>query len=415
MDNVESCRIKLQCAGDRDRLVIQLQCKYGTVRHYKDPGLGYANKISLSLYQGILKTHKLHFELCDPLAAIYSKASAPHHWTISSKLAHDWLVHFHARLEEITMRCAQGEMALKSFTETVLADEEDQMASRGLQTELTVDIEDFDAFTVVAPTEVTYGTYRPVVLTVTQTPDLYALDLVVATTASFEDDPAAEPSTGNSINNNNNNDRSEPQPQRLAAAAHPRTPAPAAPPPRSHARGVLDAAAAASSPPTPSPAVGRPLDDYTDSNINNNSSNNGKNDHTVVPYYDECATLLLEDDGDEDFNGVLAQDDADEELPPSPPQRRPPRIVPSDALPSVPTVPSSIAVTHVSDSAPGLAAASTTMTTTVADTSFFTDGGNYKENDDGNENDMAWFDDAGVDENEEEILRPSPKKPRYLR
>ncbi|KAJ3147024.1 Cell cycle checkpoint control protein rad9b [Geranomyces variabilis] len=396
VESVESCRIKLQCAGDRDRLVIQLHCKHG-----------------------ILKTHKLHFELCDPLAAIYSKASAPHHWTISSKLAHDWLAHFHARLEEITMRCAHGEMALKSFTETVLADEEDQMGSRSLQTELTVDVEDFDAFTVAAPTEVTFDLRnlkailsfadamgqpvsaffdqagRPVVLTVTQTPDLYALDLVVATTAPFEDDPAPEPSTANSINNHNqnNNDRSQPsQPQRAAAAQHPRTPAPAAPPPRSHVRGALESAAAAASSSAVSPAspsaVGRPIDEANNDHTSNNN-NNQPNE-----YYDEYATLLLEND-DEDHN--LDEEDDDEMLPPSPPQRTAPlplRQLPSDATSVGPTTASlSMAVTHVSDSAPAEDAAA----------AFFTDGDDY---------DMAWFNDAGVEEDdaEGEALEPTPKK-----
>ncbi|KAJ3171387.1 Cell cycle checkpoint control protein rad9b [Geranomyces variabilis] len=415
MDNVESCRIKLQCAGDRDRLVIQLHCKYG-----------------------ILKTHKLHFELCDPLAAIYSKASAPHHWTISSKLAHDWLAHFHARLEEITMRCAHGEMALKSFTETVLADEEDQMGSRSLQTELTVDVEDFDAFTVAAPTEVTFDLRnlkailsfadamgqpvsaffdqagRPVVLTVTQTPDLYALDLVVATTAPFEDDPAPEPSTANSFNNHNqnNNDRSQPQPLRTAAAQHPRTPAPAAPPPRSHVRGALESAAAAASSssaasPTSPSAVGRPMDETN----NDHATNNGNNADQPNEYYDEYATLLLEnDDEDHSLDGNDNDDDDnddddgddDEMLPPSPPQRTAPlplRQLPSDAAGVGPTTASlSMGVTHVSDSAPGEDAAAP----------FFTDGDDY---------DMAWFNDAGVedDEGDGEVLEPTPKKPRYLR
>ncbi|KAI8922523.1 Rad9/Ddc1 [Powellomyces hirtus] len=133
MDNVESCRMKLQSAGDQDRLVIVLHCKHG-----------------------VLKTHKLHFELCDPLAAIYSKNASPHKWTISSKITHDWLLHFSNKLEEIAMRCKPDSIALKSFTETIAADEEDQLGCRTLQTELQVDVEDFDMYDVKGDSEIIF-------------------------------------------------------------------------------------------------------------------------------------------------------------------------------------------------------------------------------------------------------------------
>ena len=46
------------------------------------------------------------------------------------------------------MNCGNEWIAFKSFTETVVADEEDALGNRMLSTEVQVDVEEFDLFEV---------------------------------------------------------------------------------------------------------------------------------------------------------------------------------------------------------------------------------------------------------------------------
>ncbi|KAJ3285399.1 Cell cycle checkpoint control protein rad9b [Borealophlyctis nickersoniae] len=127
LENVERCKIRFATEGDEDRLVIQLFCKFG-----------------------VLETHKLHYEPCEPILAVYAKHACRHKWTVSPKVIHDWLSHFHKHLEEVTMRCGVDWVHLKSFTENLVSDERgsDALANRSIQTELQIDVEDFDVFAV---------------------------------------------------------------------------------------------------------------------------------------------------------------------------------------------------------------------------------------------------------------------------
>ncbi|KAI8999830.1 Rad9-domain-containing protein [Gaertneriomyces semiglobifer] len=181
LDNIERCKLELKGSSDQDRLVIQLHCRHGVV-----------------------KTHKLHYEECDALSAIYTKHTCRNKWTISSKITSDWLVHFHHRLEEVTMACGSDYITFSSFTESVIGEEADLLANRAMQTELEVDPRDFDVYDIKDETRITFnlkefkaalsfadgmgqplsaffdGPGSPIILAVTHPPDLYNVDFVLA-------------------------------------------------------------------------------------------------------------------------------------------------------------------------------------------------------------------------------------------
>ncbi|TPX67264.1 hypothetical protein SpCBS45565_g03900 [Spizellomyces sp. 'palustris'] len=180
---IESCRLSLptaiaSTATDQDRLIITLHCKHG-----------------------ITKTHKLHYAPTDPLTALYTKNACRHKWTISSKLSHDWVNCFWHRLEEVTLGCGRDYMRLKSFSED--AQPEDPI-SRSLQTELQVNTNDFDLFSVQHDVHLTISLKdfktvlsfadamsqpvsayfdhagSPIIFNVTQPPDVFTADFVLA-------------------------------------------------------------------------------------------------------------------------------------------------------------------------------------------------------------------------------------------
>ncbi|KAI9360053.1 Rad9-domain-containing protein [Zopfochytrium polystomum] len=133
LDVIEKCRIHLDTGGETEtgaqRIVIQLLCKYG-----------------------IKKTHKLHFETCDSVQALYSKTQCQNRWTVAPKIVHDWLSFFSNRLEEVTFKCGADWVVMKSFSE-----DSPDAEKRSLQTELTLDPEDFDLFHVADVTDVTFS------------------------------------------------------------------------------------------------------------------------------------------------------------------------------------------------------------------------------------------------------------------
>ncbi|KAJ1560214.1 Cell cycle checkpoint control protein rad9b, partial [Cladochytrium tenue] len=130
LDSTEKCRIHVDSGeATGDRLIVQLHCRFG-----------------------VKKTHKLHFEPCDAVQALYAKEQCSSRWTVAPKIIHDWLGFFSNRLEEITAKCGPNWVLLKSFS-----DEGDEGDKRSLHTELTLDPEDFDSYHVDEPTDVTFS------------------------------------------------------------------------------------------------------------------------------------------------------------------------------------------------------------------------------------------------------------------
>ncbi|KAJ3339671.1 hypothetical protein HDU93_007897 [Gonapodya sp. JEL0774] len=121
--NVEKLVIKLNSRDMVDRLVLQIYCKYG-----------------------IIKTHKLHYEAASLFQAIYSTVTCRNQFVASPKVINEWLVNFHQKLDEVTVMCTATTLKLRSFTEGSQGDTD--VLKRSLQTELSIDPTDFDAFLI---------------------------------------------------------------------------------------------------------------------------------------------------------------------------------------------------------------------------------------------------------------------------
>ncbi|KAJ3415258.1 cAMP-specific 3',5'-cyclic phosphodiesterase 4D [Chytridiales sp. JEL 0842] len=171
IDSIERCKIFFQDGPNGDRLVIQLYCKFG-----------------------VKKTHKLHFESCEAIHAVYSKQNSDHKLIVSPKVIHEWLGYFSQKLEEVTIRCGKDWVRVKSFSEPA---NESDILKLGLQTEITIDPEDFDVFDVQYESDVTFSLKdfkavtqpvaayfnkagQPVILCVAQQ-DVFMADFVLAT------------------------------------------------------------------------------------------------------------------------------------------------------------------------------------------------------------------------------------------
>ncbi|KAI9206975.1 Rad9-domain-containing protein [Polychytrium aggregatum] len=193
LENVESCKIILQNGDEpdenQDRIVIQLICKHG-----------------------VLKTHRLHYESCEPIRAVYLKETCQGSWLASPKVIHEWLVHFNQKLEEVTMICDTDWIKLKSFTDTS-TNTQDRI-SQSLQTEVTMNSGDFGYFKVNQLADLTFNLKelkailsfadtmnQPVIAYFERTgcpitfsvsvPDTYSVDFVLATLQVETVDPEA--------------------------------------------------------------------------------------------------------------------------------------------------------------------------------------------------------------------------------
>ena len=101
IDIVEWCKITLSHPDDglpndpdKDHLIVQLQCKHGVV-----------------------KTHKLHYQLSADMKAAYSKEAHRHKLVVPPKMFGELFIHFGSKLEEVTLKANVAEVQLKSFTE----------------------------------------------------------------------------------------------------------------------------------------------------------------------------------------------------------------------------------------------------------------------------------------------------------
>ncbi|KAJ1976696.1 hypothetical protein H4R34_003879 [Dimargaris verticillata] len=145
--NVQVCQIALDADpehltdGDESyhRLAIKLACKHGIAKHYR-----------------------LYYEPTEALYAVYAKHTCSHRWQVSPKLMTEWASHFNPRLEEITMVCSPEAVILRSFSEGGFLTVADGTTAKdaikqSLQTQLQIDPEDFDVYSVVHHTELTFS------------------------------------------------------------------------------------------------------------------------------------------------------------------------------------------------------------------------------------------------------------------
>ncbi|GAA6051798.1 hypothetical protein JCM3770_004978 [Rhodotorula araucariae] len=262
----------------------------GVRSRHREPGVDSGEcrlVIHLFCEHGVRKKHSLTYS--DPNVqnwARFDLDACTSSWTVSSRVLKDWTDHFHIRpgssgaADEITFYCDEAACRLKSFNDsgfdgadTVATSGPDAYSLRPLETELAVDVGDFDAYDVPEAQVVTFALkeFKSIITLSDSLPaaltahfstggrplmlqlhgDYFEAKFVVATTdydsggSSSRAGSAAAAPAGASVKR----EKSESVPLRAAAAA--------APPPRGNASGSGSSRGAQRplfNAPTPSPA-----------------------------------------------------------------------------------------------------------------------------------------------------------------
>ncbi|KAJ2554439.1 hypothetical protein EV175_002584 [Coemansia sp. RSA 1933] len=123
--------------------------------------------VRMEYKQGICRTHKLFYEVCETLHSSYNKDECKNRWRVSSKVATEWISHFSRGLEELSMWMSTTQVHVRSwvdgnYTGTTRTQIDASIAetTRALRTEITVDNSEFDVFSLAAanhPIELTFG------------------------------------------------------------------------------------------------------------------------------------------------------------------------------------------------------------------------------------------------------------------
>ncbi|KAJ1956701.1 hypothetical protein GGI12_005239, partial [Dipsacomyces acuminosporus] len=122
--------------------------------------------VQITYKQGICRTHRLFYEVCDTLHSVYDRNECKNRWRVSAKVAADWISHFARGLEEVSLWMSTRDVKVRSWAEGQYAgigrsqiDAAVAETTRALQTELTVEPSEFDLYRVSGshPTELTFG------------------------------------------------------------------------------------------------------------------------------------------------------------------------------------------------------------------------------------------------------------------
>ncbi|KAJ1925183.1 hypothetical protein IWQ60_004711 [Tieghemiomyces parasiticus] len=167
---------KAKAGYDRSVELCQLRIEDGVTAADGDPRAGAGETdseagsagsvcrfaVRMSCKHGIAKNYRIFYEPCEALYAIYAKDNCPSRWLVAPKLMSEWISHFNPKLEEITFVCTPESVVIRSYTQGgFLAIAEGASArdsiKQSLQTELQIDIEDFDIYDVRQYAELTFS------------------------------------------------------------------------------------------------------------------------------------------------------------------------------------------------------------------------------------------------------------------
>ncbi|XP_077164682.1 cell cycle checkpoint control protein RAD9B isoform X3 [Paroedura picta] len=99
---------------------------------------------------GVVKTHNLPFQECEPLQAVFAKHLCPNVLKVHSRQLSDILIHFPSYQDEITLSVTP----LKACFKTYVEDEMD--FTKAMRTEIHLEPEEFEYFQVGVDSEVTF-------------------------------------------------------------------------------------------------------------------------------------------------------------------------------------------------------------------------------------------------------------------
>ncbi|XP_025897584.1 cell cycle checkpoint control protein RAD9B [Nothoprocta perdicaria] len=128
--NVEKCNIYTN--SNDHHITFQLICKHGI------------------LFPGVVKTHNLTFQECDPLQAVFAKHMCPNVLKLQSRLLADIMIHFPMSQEEVTLAVTPMKVCFRSYAD------EDTDYSKAMHTEIQLNPDEFDYFQVGVDSEVTF-------------------------------------------------------------------------------------------------------------------------------------------------------------------------------------------------------------------------------------------------------------------
>uniref|UniRef100_A0A8C2YHE0 Cell cycle checkpoint control protein RAD9A n=1 Tax=Coturnix japonica TaxID=93934 RepID=A0A8C2YHE0_COTJA len=99
---------------------------------------------------GVVKTHNLAFQECDPLQAVFAKQMCPNVLRAHCRLLADIMVHFPSGQEEVTLSVTPTRVCFRSYTE------EDADFPKAMVTEIQLNPDEFDYIQVGVDSEVTF-------------------------------------------------------------------------------------------------------------------------------------------------------------------------------------------------------------------------------------------------------------------
>ncbi|XP_054851858.1 cell cycle checkpoint control protein RAD9B [Eublepharis macularius] len=123
--NVDKCNIYINIKDCH--IIFQLFCKHG-----------------------IVKTHNLSFQECEPLQAVFTKRLCPNVLRVHSRQLSEILIHFPTYQDEVTLSV----MPLKACFKTYVEDEMD--FAKAMHTEIHLEPEEFEYFKVGVNAEITF-------------------------------------------------------------------------------------------------------------------------------------------------------------------------------------------------------------------------------------------------------------------
>ncbi|KAJ1732482.1 hypothetical protein LPJ61_002018 [Coemansia biformis] len=122
--------------------------------------------VRMEYKEGICRTHRLFYEVCETLHPLYDKTEYKSRWRVGAKVAADWIGHFARGQEEVSLWMASSDVRVRSWSEGHYAgagrtqiDAAVADTTRALQTELTVAPAEFDEYVIAGtrPVELTFG------------------------------------------------------------------------------------------------------------------------------------------------------------------------------------------------------------------------------------------------------------------